>query len=162
MRSRYLIEAAVALSVFAMDQVTKLWVLSNIALYQVIEIIPGFFNLVHFRNRGAAFGLLNRPDLEWTFWLFLCATIAAVALILHMTRHSPFKMSLFIGFGAIMGGALGNLADRIRFRSVIDFLDFYVGAWHWPTFNIADSAICAGAVLVFIALCGRESVKKAK
>ncbi len=152
MRSRYLIEVIVALAVLAADQATKAWVVASIAPHQVIEVIPGFFNLVNTRNRGAAFGFLNRPDIEWSFWLFLAAVVLAVLVILHLTRRAPEGAALFIGFGAIMGGALGNLIDRIRLRAVIDFLDLYVGGWHWPAFNVADSAICVGAVLAFIAL----------
>ena len=160
MRSRYLIEGVVALAVLAADQATKAWVVAAIAPHQIIEVIPGFFNLVNTRNRGAAFGFLNRPDIEWSFWLFFGATVLAILVIAHLTRRAPAKAELFIGFGLIMGGAAGNLIDRIRLRAVIDFLDVYAGGWHWPAFNVADSAICAGAALAFITLWRHEGAAK--
>lgn len=147
---RYALEALVAVVVIAADQISKLWVVASIAPYEVVELVPGFFNLVNTRNRGAAFGFLNQA--EWSFWLFAGATVLAVAVILHLTRRSQHSPGLFFAFGLIMGGAVGNLIDRIRLRAVIDFLDFSIGGWHWPSFNVADTAICIGAVLAFLLL----------
>lgn len=152
LKPRYLLEVCIALLVLVLDQVTKALAVAKIAPHEFYEVIPGFFNLVNTRNRGAAFGFLHRADVEWSFWLFAAATVLAVVVILHMTRKVQWSAGLFTGFGLIMGGAVGNLIDRIRLRAVIDFLDFSIGGWHWPAFNVADTAICTGAVLAFILL----------
>lgn len=135
------------------DQLTKWWAVSVIPEHRSVPVIDGFFDLVSVRNRGAAFGFLNRSDIEWQFWLFLGATLAAAwaifALVRGATRHDPL---LFTALGLVLGGAVGNLIDRIRFRAVVDFLDFYVGSWHWPAFNVADIAICVGAFLACVAM----------
>lgn len=134
------------------DQATKLLAIRHLADMPPQEIIPGFFNLVLVHNRGAAFGFLNDPAIDWQFWLFLGATILGCALVLYLMRKSPPSRVLTLGLSGILGGALGNLIDRVRFRAVVDFLDFYHGEWHWPAFNVADIGICAGAGLVFIVL----------
>ncbi len=148
MRNRYAIIAAVTALVTLIDQVTKVMVLLSIPLYTEIPVIKGFFSLVHVRNRGAAFGFLNRYDISWQFWLFLAATLVAIVVVIMLARSSraddyPFFLSL----GLILGGAVGNLIDRVLYREVIDFLDFYHGGYHWPAFNVADIAICCGAAL---------------
>ena len=119
-------------------------------------------DLVNIRNRGAAFGFLNRSDIEWQFWLFLLATLAAVTAIILLVRSSPEQPWLFRALGLVMGGALGNLVDRLRFRAVVDFLDIYVGDWHWPAFNVADMAICAGAGLACILLWRQPHARQGK
>jgi len=129
------------------DQLTKLLVVYNIPEHRPITVILGFFNLVNIRNRGAAFGFLNRSDIEWQFWLFLVATIIAVITILFLIKTSKYSALFVTALSLVMGGALGNLIDRVRYRAVVDFLDFYVGIWHWPAFNVADMSICTGAVL---------------
>lgn len=153
MSARFGLLTAVALVVMALDQWTKWLTLASIPEHHPIPVIPGFFQLVNVRNRGAAFGFLNRPDIEWQFWLFAGATavavIAIVALIRSMRAHDG---RLVLGLGLVLGGALGNLVDRVRFRAVIDFLDFYIGSWHWPAFNVADMAICLGALLACLSL----------
>ena len=151
MRNRYTIIAAVTAIVTFIDQATKALVLLSVPLYTEIPVIKGLFSLVHVRNRGAAFGFLNRDDISWQFWLFALATLVAVAVVFFLARSSrsgdtPF----FIALGLILGGAFGNLIDRIRFREVVDFLDFYYGNYHWPAFNVADIAICCGAALAII------------
>lgn len=134
------------------DQASKALATALIAPGRKIAVIPGFFDLVNLRNRGAAFGFLNRDDIEWQFWLFLAATIVALAVILAILRTAQKQPLLCIGLGLILGGALGNLVDRLRFRAVVDFLDFYYGPWHWPAFNLADCGICIGAGLVCICI----------
>lgn len=151
MRNRYAIIAAVAAAVTALDQLTKAWVLTAIPHYTLIPVIDGLFNLVHVRNRGAAFGFLNRHDISWQFWLFLAATALAVVVVTALAKHATAReYGFFTALGLILGGALGNLIDRVRFREVIDFLDFYYGSYHWPAFNVADIAICCGAALALI------------
>lgn len=149
---RYQLMLVLAAVCLVLDQVTKWLVEAFIPFNQGFNVIPGLFDLVHVRNRGAAFGFLNRPDIDWQFWLFLCATAVALGIILNTARTIRYDRPLFIGFGLIVGGALGNLIDRVRLRAVVDFLDFYVGVWHWPAFNVADIAICLGALLAGVAM----------
>ena len=106
----------------------------------------------------AAFGFLNSEETGWQFWLFLAAAVLVAGVIVHIVRTSPYSRTLFFGLGNILGGAAGNLVDRVRSRAVTDFLDVYWGAWHWPAFNVADIAICLGVLLAGIALLrrGRE------
>lgn len=153
MPARFGILAAVALAVMALDQWTKWLTLAHIPEHRPISVIPGLFALVNVRNRGAAFGFLNRSDIEWQFLLFLGATVvAAVAIIALIRSMRAYDGRLVFGLGLVLGGALGNLVDRIRFRAVIDFLDFSIGSWHWPAFNVADMAICLGALLACLSL----------
>ncbi len=142
--SRWKIVSAVGLVWFVLDQLTKAAVTASIALDHGFSVIPGFFNLVHVLNRGAAFGFLNNRDTDWQFWLFLAAAVAVTVIIIGMVRSAEFSRLLFFGYGSILGGAMGNLIDRVRMRAVTDFLDFHVGQWHWPAFNVADIAICLG------------------
>lgn len=140
---------AIAAVVFAIDQVSKCLIIQWLGNRPGIELIPGILNLVYVRNRGAAFGFLNRSDIEWQFWLFAIATCIAVWAIFMLAKNA--RPLLLIGLGLILGGACGNLLDRIRFRAVTDFLDFYWTDWHWPAFNIADTAICIGVAIAGIA-----------
>lgn len=136
-----------AVIVLVLDQASKWCVMAFIPEHKTVTVIPGFFDLVNIRNRGAAFGFLNRSDIEWQFWLFLGATCVAVWAILSLLRGAKELPPLFAALGLVLGGALGNLLDRLRFRAVVDFLDFHLWDWHWPAFNVADSAICVGAFL---------------
>lgn len=142
---RYRILLGVAAVVVLLDQCTKWWAMTSIPQHRPITVIAGFFDLVNIRNRGAAFGFLNRSDIEWQFWLFLAATVIAAWAIVSLVRTARHDPLLFVALGLVLGGALGNLIDRVRFRAVVDFLDFYLGIWHWPAFNVADIAICIGA-----------------
>lgn len=143
--------------VIVCDQLTKLWVLDAFQLYESRVIIPGFFNLTYVTNSGAAFSLLADVDSPWRHFFFLGTNSVAIAgftiAYFYMRRLSVLYG---ISFGLIAGGAAGNLVDRARLGSVVDFLDVYVGSYHWPTFNVADSAICVG-VAVFIYLNYTES-----
>jgi len=142
-----------ALTVVLLDQISKYVVLKNLRLHESVPVVAGFFNLVHIRNRGMAFGLMNRPDFNFGFYFLVIATLGAIILLLFWffkLRRDGNRITL--GLSLILGGALGNLIDRLRFREVIDFLDFYLGTYHWPAFNIADSAITVGTFLVVISL----------
>lgn len=149
---RYCILLGMAAAVTILDQLTKWWAMATIPQHRSIVVLEGFFDLVNIRNRGAAFGFLNRSDIEWQFWLFLGATIVATLTIWGLVRSSRHDPLLFTSLGLVLGGAIGNLIDRIRYRAVVDFLDFYVGDWHWPAFNVADIAICVGALGACIAM----------
>lgn len=158
MAKRYAQVTFVALIWLVLDQLTKAAITAGIPLGQGIPVINGCFNIVHVLNRGAAFGFLNN-NTSWQFWLFLGAAVAVVCVIIHIVRTSAPSSMLFFGLGSILGGAAGNLVDRVRFRAVTDFIDVYLGAWHWPAFNVADMAICLGvAAAGFVLL--RQSPEK--
>lgn len=130
------------------DQATKSVVVSNLNLYEVKPVLEGFFNITYITNTGAAFGFMAGSD-KWRHIFFQVISIVALCGLVYLYRSSHNRSySLFWGISLVFGGALGNLIDRIRYRSVVDFLDFYVGRYHWPAFNIADSAITVGGVLL--------------
>lgn len=140
----------VILATVAADQFSKMLVVASLALYQSVEVIPGFFNLVHVTNTGAAFSLLADFDSPWRNIFFLSVgTVAVIAMTVASYKLAGVSRLYPLALGLISGGAIGNLIDRVRIGAVIDFLDFYLGRYHWPAFNVADSAICVGAV-VFI------------
>ncbi|BHH82985.1 signal peptidase II [Desulforhopalus sp. 52FAK] len=138
----------VVVAVIGADQLSKLWIIDLFQLYESREIIPGLFNLVYVVNTGAAFSILADVDSPWRHYFFLAVgSIAIVGLTFLYRKLQLENKYYFIPIGLIVGGAIGNLIDRVRLGSVVDFLDFYVGSYHWPAFNVADSAICVGAVL---------------
>lgn len=147
----------VAISILFFDQILKLLVQNTFSFQEKINIIPGLFNIVYVLNKGAAFGILNNSGLNWQSYLFIsisCTTILVVVYLLHFsTKQSSF---FYLGLGAILGGALGNLIDRIRIGMVIDFLDFYWRSFHWPAFNLADAAISLGAISLLISFYRRD------
>lgn len=152
MRKSQRVAGLIALVVVILDQVTKYWVQKSLVLYTVHPVIPDFFNIVHVLNRGAAFGFLNRSDIRWQTYFFFAATALAVLIINHLLRMARENdRMLVIGLGLILGGALGNLIDRIRTGEVVDFLEFYWRSYHWPAFNVADIAIFLGSMGLLIA-----------
>lgn len=141
-----------ALAVTILDQVSKFIISRSIGNYETISVIKGFFNLVHVRNRGMAFGMMNRPDAGMALYFLIAVTVIAVlAILIWSFRLRNEDRRLLFGLSLILGGAVGNLIDRIRIREVVDFLDVYIGSYHWPAFNLADSAITIGAC--WIAVC---------
>ena len=133
------------------DQITKGIILERLELYQAIPVVPGFFNITHIQNPGGAFGFLAQQSPVVRGLIFLLMSFLAVCLIFWFYRKTPSTHRfLAIGFALIFGGAIGNLIDRLRFGRVVDFLDFYVGAWHWPAFNVADSAISIGIAIFLL------------
>jgi signal peptidase II len=142
-----------ALAVVLLDQLSKLAILHTLRVYESVPVLKGLLNLVHIRNRGMAFGIMNRQDVNLLFYFLLAATIGAVILLVFwFFRLKQAAIRTILGLSLILGGALGNLIDRLRFGEVIDFVDFYVGPYHWPAFNVADSAITVGTFLVAIGL----------
>ena len=142
----------IALVIILLDQASKLWIMDVFALYQSKEIIPGFFNLIYITNTGAAFGILAGAPNSWRQLFFVSVALIALGAIVLLYRRLADEHPLnWIGLGLIAGGAVGNLIDRIRLGSVVDFLDFYYQSWHWPAFNIADSAITVGTGLFLLA-----------
>lgn len=147
---KYFRFAGVVGLVVLMDQITKAMVLKLMPLFKSIVVIPGFFNLTHVHNPGGAFGFLAQNGSPWRHWMFLAAAMVALSMILYFYHRTPKTHSyLRLGLSLIFGGAIGNLVDRLRFGEVVDFLDFYVAHLHWPTFNVADSAVTVG-VGIFI------------
>ena len=135
------------------DQVTKYFIHTGMALHDTIPVIPGFFSITYIRNPGAAFGFLAGASPTFRYVFFIGVTLAAIGLILHYLRtYAADDQLLTISLGMILSGGVGNLIDRVRFGEVIDFLDVYLGTSHWPAFNVADSAISVGAFILFIHL----------
>jgi signal peptidase II len=150
LKAKYIRFVVVVALVVAADQITKGLVLKLMPMFKSIVIIPGFFNLTHVHNPGGAFGFLAQNGSPWRHWMFLAAAGVALAMILYFYQQTPRSHSyLGLGLALIFGGAIGNLIDRLRFGEVVDFLDFYVSHMHWPTFNVADSAVTVG-VGIFI------------
>ena len=147
MRRSFKIALPLALVLIVLDQVVKTWIQQHMVLYTTKPVIPGFFNIVYVLNRGAAFGFLNRSDIQWQTYFFFAATALAVLIIFHLLRMARDADTLLIlSLGSILGGAVGNLIDRIRTGEVVDFLDFYWKSYHWPAFNVADIAIFLGSL----------------
>lgn len=147
MKRKYIILLIVFCILLALDQVSKLVIDHYVPLHQSSEVIAGFFNIVHVQNRGAAFGFL--AHIPEAAHIFLITSLIAIALILVYFRWikegevwTPICLSL------ILTGAVGNLIDRFRLGGVIDFLDFHYQGWHWPAFNVADSSITIGVILL--------------
>ena len=139
------------MAVTALDQITKLAVLNGMDLWASKPVIPGFFNLVHIVNKGSAFGFLNRGDINWQTPVLIVASIAAMFLVFYLlSKARPGDVMVYTGLGLILGGDVGNLIDRVAYGHVIDFLDFHVGGWHWPAFNVADIGISMGALIMIV------------
>ncbi len=132
--------------VIVLDQVTKYWVSQSLAPGAGMPVAP-FFNLVLTYNTGAAFSFLSRAS-GWQRGFFILIAAMASLLIIYLIRRYHRQKLFSLGLGLILGGALGNLWDRVVLGHVVDFLDFYYQTYHWPAFNIADSAITCGAALL--------------
>ncbi|WP_018125352.1 signal peptidase II [Desulfovibrio oxyclinae] len=151
--NRYAIAGIWATVMVALDQWTKWLIMETFPLWSWKKVIPGFFNLVHVRNKGTAWGFLDRDDIDWQVPLFVGITVVALVFIAQLLRKTEESDRFMIaGLGMIAGGAVGNLIDRVRLGEVVDFLDFYVGTYHWPAFNVADSALTVGAGAVLVSL----------
>ncbi len=136
-----------------LDQLTKLLLVKAIPLNTGIPVIPGFFNLIHVHNTGGAFSIFASTGSAWRQWIFIGLTvIVVIAISFAYTRVAKNDWWTRTAYIFISGGAVGNLIDRVRMGEVVDFLDVYVGSWHWPAFNVADSAISVGAVMLLISL----------
>ncbi len=149
----YLAAFAPGVVVCALDRITKNEVERDLALYETRTVIPGFFNLVHSRNQGAAFGMFSESPGAWRTVLLVVATgvvLGAVAVLLARMAagKTPGGAASRWGLSLVWGGALGNFYDRLTQGMVTDFLEFYAGRFVWPAFNVADAAITVGALLV--------------
>jgi len=145
------------LLVVGLDQISKIYVSSVMSLHASHPVIDGFFNITYVRNPGAAFGFLaNAAPMFRSLFLIVVSAAAIVMILWFLAKNKSAGMFLTFALSLILGGAVGNLLDRIRFGSVVDFLDFYIASWHWPAFNVADSAISVGAVLLIVEMFGRK------
>jgi signal peptidase II len=148
---RFLTLGAVGAGVVVLDQLTKVYIMETMRLHESIPVIANLFSITYIRNPGAAFGLLAGSSSGFRFAFFGVTSIFALvllgAILLRMPREDWLGQ---LSIAGIFGGAVGNLLDRIRFGEVIDFLDVYVNSYHWPAFNVADSAISVGVAFLII------------
>ena len=161
---RYSLYLLLAGLIILLDQITKALIHAQMLLHESIEIIPEFFSLTYIRNPGAAFGLFVNTGAQFRLLFFLSVTTIAILVICYLffktvqegrelqgtTGHRTL-WAIRIGLTLVLGGAIGYLIDRVRYGEVIDFLDFYIGRYHWPAFNVADSSITVGVSLLLLA-----------
>jgi signal peptidase II len=138
-------------AVVTLDQATKWWVEQSMYLHQSVPVIEGVFNLTYVRNPGAAFGLL--ADTSWAVRVpfFMAISVVALVLLLFILRSlGPEQVALRVALAGVLGGAVGNLIDRVQNGEVIDFLDLHWRGYHWPAFNVADSCITVGIAVLLV------------
>ena len=144
---------SLAAAVFATDRLTKWLIETRMTAFDSLNVIPGFFDIVRSQNRGAAFGLFSEFDSEWRGILligFSCVALVVLASMLWKSARADRRTT--VALALILGGAMGNVFDRVRWGTVTDFLLFYVGTHQWPAFNAADSAIVIGCGLLVLDL----------
>ena len=149
-------------AVIIVDRWTKTVIDSQFDLNQSIPVIDGFLDITYVRNTGVAFGIfssISSPVKSMLLSAF--TTVAAVIVVVYSVRSPARNRLLQLALSLILGGALGNLYDRLTYGYVIDFIELYVGAYHWPTFNVADSAITTGVVLLGLEILKNESSSRA-
>jgi signal peptidase II len=140
----------VLIAVLVVDQLTKWWIVNTFGLYESREVVAGLFNLVYVTNKGAAFSLFATIDSPLRHYFFVTVNLIALSVLTIAAFKMRAERWYLLSFGLISGGALGNLVDRLRYGAVVDFLDFYLGSYHWPAFNVADSAIFCGVGLLLV------------
>jgi len=159
MKNKYLQVGSIVGTVLVLDQITKYFIQTHVRLYDIIPVVPGFFNITHVRNKGAAFGILSTLPEFWRSAFFITVTLIAVAAISALIVKTHERLPLY-AFSLIAGGAVGNVVDRIRYGEVVDFIQWYVKSFYWPSFNVADSAISIGVVLLaFEMLSGKHQIQ---
>lgn len=159
MKTKYIILTIVSVIVLILDQATKIFIDRSMDLHSSITVVENFFNITYIRNKGAAFGFLAESSFRLPFFI-LISIIAVVVIIGIFRKLRPEQKLTAVSLSLIFGGALGNLIDRIRLGEVIDFLDAHWYEHHWPSFNVADSAICVGVFLLAIDMLRDERQKK--
>ena len=143
--------ASVAAAVVALDQATKYYIRNTVALYDSFPVVDSFFHITHVANPGGAFNFLSRTHESVRMPFFYLATALALGALVYFVRQIPARQTgLLVALAGILGGAVGNLIDRIRFGAVTDFLDVFWGNYHWPAFNVADSFISVGVIVLLI------------
>lgn len=141
----------IAAAIIALDQVSKALILRAFGLGEAIPVVPGFFDITFVLNPGAAFSLLaTLPETVRNPFFVGISVAAAILIVFYRTRYLRQDSLASVSLGLILGGAIGNLIDRLRFGMVVDFLDVHVSRYHWPVFNVADSAISVGVSLMIL------------
>jgi signal peptidase II len=158
---RYSLLVGVAGLVVLLDQITKIWVHQTLRLYETKAIVPGFLDLHYIRNTGAAFGFLSGSQAGFRIPFFIVVSFVAVGIILYLFfKLEESEVMMPLALSLVLGGAIGNLVDRIRQGEVIDFILIHYKSFHWPSFNVADIAITVGVGLlvlwIFLYEKGRE------
>jgi len=160
MKRKYWVLLVVCFGVLLLDQWTKHLVQERLLLHQTVAMIPGFFNLVHVRNTGGAFGIFGGERGGLGSLLFVVVSLIAIGSILFLfVNLREDEKTLSLSLSLVLSGAIGNLIDRLGYGEVVDFLDFHLFSYHWPAFNIADSAICIGIGLIVLELLIRDKRK---
>jgi signal peptidase II len=145
------------------DQWTKYWAMTSLKPVALIEVIPGFFRLTYATNRGVAFSMFADSELNVRLIFTVISTAAALFVTIYLARTPAKRAKMSIALSLLLSGIIGNLIDRVRLGEVIDFLDFHLGdRYTWPTFNIADAAICIGATLLAIEMLREERAASLK
>jgi signal peptidase II len=157
--SKLRILSITAAIIVALDQATKLYIDHSFRLYESVTVIENLFNITYVRNQGAAFGILSESAYRIPFFITV-SLVAAVGILWYLSRLGADKKKAVFALSLIFAGALGNLIDRIRFGEVIDFLDVHWHQYHWPAFNMADSAITVGVALLLIDIWREERQQK--
>jgi signal peptidase II len=163
MKRKYWILLIFCIGILLLDQWTKSIVVQKLPLYQRVEVIQGFFHLTHVRNTGGAFGIFGGEKGGLGSILFVVVSLVAIgAIVFLFLKIKENEKTLAFSFSLILSGAAGNLIDRLRYGEVVDFLDFHLAGYHWPAFNVADSAICIGIGLMALELLKGERKKSIK
>ncbi len=153
MKRHHLLFVMTVLVIVVLDQISKVYIDTHMTLHDSIPVVQGFFNITYVRNPGAAFGFLaDSTPLVRAFFLIGVSIFASGLIVYYVMKMKTEDILLTYGMSLIMGGAVGNLIDRVRLGEVIDFLDVYISTYHWPAFNVADSAVSIGAVILFYQL----------
>ena len=151
MKRDYALFVVPSLAVVLLDQISKWLVITHLGAHRIVFVIPGFFNLVMVKNKGMAFGIFNQTRSGLPYYFLIATTILAIVVIFYFFYWSARNQRwLTAGLSLILGGAVGNLVDRIRWGYVIDFLDFFFKGYHWPAFNVADAAVTGGTLWLFL------------
>ena len=159
MKNKYLFLVIVAIPLIVLDQATKLIIVRTMALHSSIPVIPDFFDIVHARNQGAAFGVLRDNSIRLPF-LIGVSLLAVIVIAIFFRKLRPDQKLSAWGLSLVLSGALGNLIDRVRLGEVVDFLNVHWYEHYWPAFNVADSAICIGVGLLVVDMLLEERRKK--
>jgi signal peptidase II len=163
MKRKYWILLVFCIGILLLDQWTKYMVVQELPLYQRVKVIQGVFNLTHVRNTGGAFGIFGGEKGGLGSILFVVVSLIAIgAIVFLFLKIKENEKVLALSFSLILGGAIGNLVDRLRYGEVVDFLDFHLSTYHWPAFNVADSAICIGIGLMALELLKGDRGKSTK
>jgi len=160
---KYTLAGLISGAVLVLDQITKFLVDSTMTMHQSIEFIPNVASLTYVRNTGAAFGFLAGARSSLRIVFFALISSVAIGCIVYLIRGlRPQQKTLLASLSLILGGAIGNLIDRLRLGEVIDFIDLHWYDVHWPAFNVADSAISIGVILLFIQILHKGSFENSK